>query len=97
MSDPVANPSLLSLQVGQSAEGSVAVSAPSAAAMTASITGGNGFLSIKTVTATTYVWRDANPNEQKQLPQVPGSGTRPRQVSQILVPEVVGASDGKTP
>ena len=74
MSAPVVMPKLLSLQApaAQSAEGSVTVTAPSDVQVTASITGGDSLLTIKSVTAVIYVWRDANPNEGKQLPQIPG-------------------------
>lgn len=64
MSAPVVMPKLLSLQAppAQSAEGSVTVTAPSDAQVTASITGGDSLLTIESVTAVIYVWRDANPH-----------------------------------
>jgi len=98
VSAPVVMPKLLSLQApaAQSAEGSVTVTAPSDVQVTASITGGDSLLTIKSVTAVIYVWRDANPNEGKQLPQIPGSNTKAGQVSQIFVPQVVGTSAGNT-
>jgi hypothetical protein len=91
--------SALPIQVspGQSARGSISMVAPSDASVTASITGASHSLRVVSMTATRYVWRNANAKEQQQFIHLPGSATQLQPPKRILVPEVVGTSDGASP
>lgn len=82
---------------GTSSTQSVTFVAPSDASVTASIAGGGPLIAIQSVTATKYVWRDANPQEQAQRPPLFGPGGKNPPVTRILVPEELGRTDGSTP
>lgn len=80
MGNTLISPGALLMEVspGQSAGQTVTMTAPADASVSASVNSGDHVVSVKSITAIRYAWRDANENEQKQFLHLPGSITNAR-------------------
>ena len=100
MSQPQYAPEALPIQLspGDSAEGSIDLTAPVDGSVTAAIAGGDALVFVETVSGTRYEWRDANADEQLQHGPLFGhGGGKLPPVTRILVPVDLGTSDGAVP